>query len=106
MKTQRSSSVQVKEDMDTRSESEHQPPREALIDISFCGSTPLLWKVSDMKRVRSVGVVGALVGSLAREPRQNARLGRPLELLQEEALLLLLHCSLRIVEVRRGIRRR
>uniref|UniRef100_A0A8C1UKG6 tRNA-splicing endonuclease subunit Sen34 n=1 Tax=Cyprinus carpio TaxID=7962 RepID=A0A8C1UKG6_CYPCA len=78
-------------DMDTRSESEHQPSREALIDISFCGSTPLLWKVSDMKRVRSVGVVGALVGSLARQPRQNARLGRPLELLQEEALLL--HCS-------------
>uniref|UniRef100_A0A8C1QYN2 tRNA-splicing endonuclease subunit Sen34 n=1 Tax=Cyprinus carpio TaxID=7962 RepID=A0A8C1QYN2_CYPCA len=82
---------QVKEDMDTRSESEHQPSREALIDISFCGSTPLLWKVSDMKRVRSVGVVGALVGSLARPSRAR----RPLELLQEEALLLLLHCSLR-----------
>uniref|UniRef100_A0A8C1MDF2 tRNA-splicing endonuclease subunit SEN34 n=1 Tax=Cyprinus carpio TaxID=7962 RepID=A0A8C1MDF2_CYPCA len=78
-------------DMDTRSESEHQPSREALIDISFCGSTPLLWKVSDMKRVRSVGVVGALVGSLARPSRAR----RPLELLQEEALLLLLHCSLR-----------
>uniref|UniRef100_A0A8C2PUY4 tRNA-splicing endonuclease subunit SEN34 n=1 Tax=Cyprinus carpio TaxID=7962 RepID=A0A8C2PUY4_CYPCA len=60
---------QVKEDMDTRSESEHQPSREALIDISFCGSTPLLWKVSVMKRVRSVGVIGALVGSLARQPR-------------------------------------
>ncbi|XP_016402320.1 tRNA-splicing endonuclease subunit Sen34-like, partial [Sinocyclocheilus rhinocerous] len=52
------------------------------------GSTPLLWKVSDMKRGRSVGVIGALVGSLARQPRQNVRLGRPLELLQEEALLL------------------
>ncbi|KAL0168907.1 hypothetical protein M9458_037129, partial [Cirrhinus mrigala] len=67
--------------MDTKSESEHQPSKDALIGISFCGSTPLLWKVS-------AGVIGALVGSLARQPRQNVRLGRPLELLQEEALLL------------------
>jgi len=74
--------------MDTRSESENQPAGDALVDIHFCGSTPLLWKVSDMKRCRSLGVTGALVGSLARQPRQNVRLGRPLELLQEEALLL------------------
>ncbi|XP_056095354.1 tRNA-splicing endonuclease subunit Sen34 [Rhinichthys klamathensis goyatoka] len=85
---QSSSSIEVKDDMDTRSESENQPAGDALVDISFCGSTPLLWKVSDMKRCRSVGVTGALVGSLARQPRQNVRLGRPLELLQEEALLL------------------
>lgn len=86
--SQQSSSMEVNEDMDTKSESEHQPSKDALIDISFCGSTPLLWKVSDMKRCRSAGVIGALVGSLARQPRQNVRLGRPLELLQEEALLL------------------
>lgn len=93
--SEQSSSMEVKKGTDANSESEHQPSKDALIDISFCGSTPLLWKVSDMKRVRSVGVIGALVGSLARQPRQNVRLGRPLELLQEEALLLLLHCSLR-----------
>uniref|UniRef100_A0A672MHC5 TSEN34 N-terminal domain-containing protein n=1 Tax=Sinocyclocheilus grahami TaxID=75366 RepID=A0A672MHC5_SINGR len=81
-----SSSMEVKEDMGTQSE--HQTSKDALIDISFCGSTPLLWKVSGMKRGRSVGVIGAVVGSLARQPRQNVRLGRPLELLQEEALLL------------------
>ncbi|KAK7160780.1 hypothetical protein R3I93_008447 [Phoxinus phoxinus] len=81
-------SIEVKDDMDTRSESENQPEGDALVDISFCGSTPLLWKVSDMRRCRSVGVSGALVGALARQPRQNVRLGRPLELLQEEALLL------------------
>ncbi|XP_067275393.1 tRNA-splicing endonuclease subunit Sen34 [Pseudorasbora parva] len=84
-----SSSVEVKEDTNTSScESENQPAGDALVDISFCGSTPLLWKVSDMKRCRSLGVTGALVGSLARQPRQNVRLGRPMELLQEEALLL------------------
>lgn len=86
--SQQSSSMEVKEVMNTQTESEHQPSKDALIDISFCGATPLVWKVSDMKRCRSVGVIGALVGSLARQPRQNVRLGRPLELLQEEALLL------------------
>lgn len=89
MKVPQSSSVEVKEEMDTKSESEHQPTGDALVDISFCGSTPMLWKVSDMKKCRSEGVIGALVGSLARQPRQNVRLGRPLELRQEEALLLL-----------------
>lgn len=78
----------VKEDMDAESDSEHQTTGDDVIDISFCGSTPLLWKVSDIKRCRGAGVIGALVGSLARQPRQNVRLGRPLELMQEEALLL------------------
>lgn len=87
MKVPRSSSVEVKEDMDTKSEK--QATGDTLIDISFCGSTPMLWKVSDMKKCRSEGVIGALVGSLARQPRQNVRLGRPLELRPEEALLLL-----------------
>nr|NP_001373676.1 tRNA-splicing endonuclease subunit Sen34 isoform 1 [Danio rerio] len=87
MKVPRSSSVEVKEDMDTKSEK--QATGDTLIDISFCGSTPMLWKVPDMKKCRSEGVIGALVGSLARQPRQNVRLGRPLELRPEEALLLL-----------------
>lgn len=78
----------VKGDMDAESASEHQTSGDDVIDISFCGSTPLLWKVSDIKRCRGAGVIGALVGSLARQPRQNVRLGRPLELMQEEALLL------------------
>ncbi|KAA0714647.1 tRNA-splicing endonuclease subunit [Triplophysa tibetana] len=67
---------------------EDQSTGDDVIDISFCGSTPLLWKVSDIKRCRGTGVVGALVGSLARQPRQNVRMGRPLELMQEEALML------------------
>lgn len=59
------------------------------VNISFCGSTPLLWRAADIKKCREeVGVIGTLVGSLARQPRQNVRLGRPLEILQEEAWLL------------------
>lgn len=59
------------------------------VKISLCGSTPLLWRAADIRKCREeVGVVGNLVGSLTRQPRQNVRLGRPLEILQEEALLL------------------
>lgn len=59
------------------------------VNISFCGSTPLLWRAADIRKCREeVGVIGTLVGSLARQPRQNVRLGRPLEILQEEARLL------------------
>ncbi|KAI7802604.1 tRNA-splicing endonuclease subunit Sen34 isoform X2 [Triplophysa rosa] len=78
--------MEVKEDVDA--DGEDQSTGDDVIDISFCGSTPLLWKVSDIKRCRGAGVIGALVGSLARQPRQNVRLGRPLELMQEEALML------------------
>lgn len=60
------------------------------VSISVCGSRPLLWRAADITECREkVGVVGTLVGSLARQPRQNVRLGRPLEILQEEARLLL-----------------
>ncbi|XP_061073215.1 tRNA-splicing endonuclease subunit Sen34 [Conger conger] len=63
-------------------------PRHQKIGVHFCGSTPLIWQAADVKAARETGVVGTLVGSLARQPRQNNRLGRPLELLQEEARLL------------------
>ncbi|XP_010901580.1 tRNA-splicing endonuclease subunit Sen34 isoform X3 [Esox lucius] len=59
-----------------------------LIKINFCGSTPLLWRTEDLKAARELGFVGTLVGSLARQPRQNTRLGRPLELLLEEGRLM------------------
>ncbi|KAG5836983.1 hypothetical protein ANANG_G00234430 [Anguilla anguilla] len=63
-------------------------PGHRKIEVHFCGSTPLLWQAADVKAARETGVVGTLVGSLARQPRQNNRLGRPLELLTEEARLL------------------
>lgn len=58
------------------------------VGVCFCESTPLLWRAGDVKTARQTGVVGTMVGSLARQPRQNCRLGRPLELLREEAQLL------------------
>ncbi|XP_069803480.1 tRNA-splicing endonuclease subunit Sen34 [Dendropsophus ebraccatus] len=49
----------------------------------------LVWREEDARKIREEhGVVGNLVGSLARKPRQNTRLGLPLQLLPEEAQLL------------------
>lgn len=47
-----------------------------------------MWRADELKSARELGIIGTLVGSLARQPRQNTRLGRPLELLPEEGRLL------------------
>ncbi|KAM9812719.1 tRNA-splicing endonuclease subunit Sen34 [Syngnathus typhle] len=54
------------------------------VHVSQCDSASLVWRTEDVAAARSVGVVGALLGSLPRTPRQNVRLGRPLLLLPEE----------------------
>lgn len=59
-----------------------------VVGVSPCDSAPLLWRVEDLRSVRSQGLVGALLGSLPRTPRQNVRMGRPLLLLPEEERLL------------------
>lgn len=58
------------------------------VGVSLCDSAPLVWRVQDLRTVRSQGLVGALLGSLPRTPRQNGRMGRPLLLLPEEERLL------------------
>ncbi|XP_075932568.1 tRNA-splicing endonuclease subunit Sen34 isoform X1 [Anarhichas minor] len=63
-------------------------PSSHAVGVSLCDSAPLLWRVEDLRTVRSQGLVGALLGSLPRTPRQNVRLGRPLLLLEEEETLL------------------
>uniref|UniRef100_A0A8C2WNX9 tRNA-splicing endonuclease subunit Sen34 n=1 Tax=Cyclopterus lumpus TaxID=8103 RepID=A0A8C2WNX9_CYCLU len=63
-------------------------PSSAVVGVSLCDSAPLLWRVEDLRTVRSQGLVGALLGSLPRTPRQNVRLGRPMLLLPEEERLL------------------
>lgn len=83
----------------TASLMEESPGREELPDsshvvgVSLCDSAPLLWRMKDLRAVRSQGLVGALLGSLPRTPRQNTRLGRPLLLLPEEELLLSERCA-------------
>ncbi|XP_074536438.1 tRNA-splicing endonuclease subunit Sen34 [Halichoeres trimaculatus] len=63
-------------------------PPSHVVGVGLCDSAPLLWRVEDLRSVRSLGLVGALLGSLPRTPRQNGRLGRPLLLLPEEERLL------------------
>ncbi|KAG2462222.1 SEN34 endonuclease, partial [Polypterus senegalus] len=65
-------------------------PKEPLIQLYLADSIPLLWRSAHVKVARErLGVVGAAVGSLARQPRQNCRLSRPVQLLREEARFLL-----------------
>ncbi|KAB5574728.1 hypothetical protein PHYPO_G00212370 [Pangasianodon hypophthalmus] len=81
--------VESSECVDARNKTDGEKAENHTVNISFCGSTPLLWRAADIRKCREeVGVIGTLVGSLARQPRQNVRLGRPLEILQEEARLL------------------
>lgn len=58
------------------------------VGVGLCDSAPLLWRMEDLRSVRARGLVGTLLGSLPRTPRQNLRLGRPLLLLPEEERLL------------------
>ncbi|CAH2319235.1 tRNA-splicing endonuclease subunit Sen34 [Pelobates cultripes] len=60
-----------------------------MILISLLEGKALVWNAEDVKEIREKhGLVGNLVGALVRKPRQNLRLGLPLELLPEETRLL------------------
>lgn len=63
-------------------------PYNHVVGVGLCDSAPLLWRVEDLRSVRCLGLMGALLGSLPRTPRQNGRLGRPLLLLPEEERIL------------------
>ncbi|XP_078140398.1 tRNA-splicing endonuclease subunit Sen34 [Centroberyx gerrardi] len=67
-------------------EDEEAPP--SVVGPAACGSAPLVWGVAEVRAVRAAGLVGALLGALPRQPRQNGRLGRPLQLSREERRLL------------------
>uniref|UniRef100_A0A8C0H8H3 tRNA-splicing endonuclease subunit Sen34 n=1 Tax=Chelonoidis abingdonii TaxID=106734 RepID=A0A8C0H8H3_CHEAB len=60
-----------------------------MIRIHVLEGAALVWSAEDAREIRErFRLVGTLVGALARKPRQNARLGLPLQLLPEEARLL------------------
>lgn len=60
-----------------------------MIRIQILEGKAFVWNCGDARRIREEHrIVGTLVGALARKPRQNVRLGLPLQLLPEEARLL------------------
>ncbi|XP_008313723.1 tRNA-splicing endonuclease subunit Sen34 [Cynoglossus semilaevis] len=69
-------------------EAKEEEVSSSAVGLSLCDSVPLLWRMEDIKKFRSMGLVGSLVGALPRAPRQNGRMGRPLLLLPEEERLL------------------
>lgn len=59
------------------------------IRIHLQQGNAFVWRAEDARKIREEhGLVGNLVGALVRKPRQNTRLGLPLQLLPEEARLL------------------
>ncbi|KAM5131967.1 tRNA-splicing endonuclease subunit Sen34 [Mantella aurantiaca] len=64
-------------------------PEKSKILIHLLEGNGFVWNVEDARKIREKhGLVGKLVGALVRKPRQNTRLGLPLELLPEETRLL------------------
>ncbi|XP_015269919.1 PREDICTED: tRNA-splicing endonuclease subunit Sen34 [Gekko japonicus] len=60
-----------------------------MIQIHILEGKAFVWNSGDAQRIREEHrIVGTLVGALPRKPRQNMRLGLPLQLLPEEARLL------------------
>lgn len=60
-----------------------------MLRIHVLAGQALVWRFEDAREIRERHrLVGTLVGALARTPRQNVRLGLPLQLLPEEARLL------------------
>ncbi|KAI8509231.1 tRNA-splicing endonuclease subunit Sen34 [Branchiostoma belcheri] len=61
-----------------------------MIDLYLCHGHVYVWNASAACELREQHrIVGAFVGALPRLPRQNVRLGRPLQLMPEETTLLL-----------------
>ncbi|XP_044304023.1 tRNA-splicing endonuclease subunit Sen34 [Varanus komodoensis] len=60
-----------------------------MIRIQILEGKAFVWNYADARQIREEHrIVGTLVGALARKPRQNVWLGLPLQLLPEEAQLL------------------
>ncbi|BFZ21343.1 hypothetical protein BsWGS_24382 [Bradybaena similaris] len=59
------------------------------INIFYCHGSFFVWNADDMLMLREeCRIIGKLVGSLPRAPRQNSHLGTPLQLMPEEVKLL------------------
>ncbi|XP_038051932.1 tRNA-splicing endonuclease subunit Sen34-like [Patiria miniata] len=86
---------------DIAQSSEELETNRSPIELHLCKGKILVWNADDVKLLRETHhIVGALVGSLPRSPRQNAQLGLPLQLMPEEAAVLIEYDVARMVNVR------
>ena len=59
------------------------------VNICVVNSSYLIWEAESAIFLREkYGIVGVLIGTLPRKPRQNRSLGLPLEIMKEEAIML------------------
>lgn len=62
-----------------------------MIHLPLIGNRVLVFDVDDARKLRELGIVGVLVGTLPKAPQQNVFLGLPLQLSIYEVLWLLDH---------------
>eukprot|EP00057_Strongylocentrotus_purpuratus_P032218 XP_786961.2 PREDICTED: tRNA-splicing endonuclease subunit Sen34 [Strongylocentrotus purpuratus] len=69
-----------------------------LINLHFIAGQLCVWHADEVEILRSEHhIVGSLIGALPGAPRQNTQLGLPLQLMPEEAAVLLQHGVARLV---------
>ncbi|KAM4015214.1 tRNA-splicing endonuclease subunit Sen34 isoform 2-T2 [Anomaloglossus baeobatrachus] len=86
--------------MERRTQAEDAEERPRIL-IHLQQGKALVWTAEDARRIREEhALVGNLVGALVRKPRQNTRLGLPVQLLPEEARLLVENGAARLVHHR------
>ncbi|XP_071951196.1 tRNA-splicing endonuclease subunit Sen34-like [Antedon mediterranea] len=74
---------------------------EDVIDLLLCSNKILIWKAEDVKTIREKhNIVGKLIGCLPRAPHQNLQLGLPLQLMPEEAAVLIEYGVARIINIK------
>lgn len=69
-----------------------------MIDLPLVHNRVLLFNIDDVRRLRNLGIVGVLVGTLPKAPQQNVFLGVPLQLSVYEVLWLLDNGHARLFE--------
>ncbi|XP_006816241.1 tRNA-splicing endonuclease subunit Sen34-like isoform X2 [Saccoglossus kowalevskii] len=88
-------SAKMEDDVSNSKESE--PP----ILINLTNGKIFIWDAEDVMKVREVHhIMGTLVGTLSRSPRQNIQHGLPLQLLPEEAALLIEYNVAKLVKLK------
>lgn len=73
----------------------------SLIDLPVIDKDVLIFELDDVKKLRSLGILGVLIGSLPVAPQQNNFLGLPLKLTIYEVIWLVLNHHARLIDNKR-----
>lgn len=73
---------------------------DSCIHLPVVGKTVLIFKLDDIKKLRELGIIGVLSGTLPKAPQQNIFLGVPLQLSLYEVIWLVKNKHAQLVDAR------